>query len=219
MAQAPVRVRRREDRAAPARAGRRDRGGRPATAGTADEVRGRCAVVVRGGHEQLTAAGEHPHPGQAARTSADDHHPAALARAVPGFLDQADEHVSRLGFDGNELCAAFGPTDCQIHQVAAHVQLSEGADAVAVAADIPAAFLADLPRERRAHLLTDRAIGEKQAGLRTEAVATLLTAEEEAPEEVVCRPRTRQLVEALRLPPQPGPGSSPGSMAAGTPPV
>ncbi|MEW2120267.1 hypothetical protein AB0945_34835 [Streptomyces sp. NPDC005474] len=52
---------------------------------------------------------------------------------------------------------------------------------MAVAADIPGAALADLPRERRAHLLTDRAIGEKQAGLRTEAVTTLLQAEEEAP--------------------------------------
>ncbi|WP_331720645.1 helix-turn-helix domain-containing protein (plasmid) [Streptomyces sp. NBC_01178] len=136
---------------------------------------------------------------QAAAAEADDHSPTALARAVPGFLDQADEHADHLGFDGNELWTSFGPTNCKLYRVAAHVQLSEGADAVAVAADIPHASLADLPRERRAHLLTDRAIGEKQAGLRTEAVATLLKAEEEAPEEVLCRPRTKQLVEDLRL--------------------
>ncbi|MFF1360950.1 hypothetical protein [Streptomyces sp. NPDC058297] len=56
---------------------------------------------------------------------------------------------------------SFGPTNCALYRVAAHVQLSEGegADAVAVAAGISAA---DLPRERRAHLLTGRAIGEKQ---------------------------------------------------------
>ncbi|MGH8922882.1 MAG: helix-turn-helix domain-containing protein, partial [Actinomycetes bacterium] len=136
---------------------------------------------------------------QAAAAEADDHSPTALARAVPGYLDQADEHADHLGFDGNELWTSFGPTNCKLYRVAAHVQLSEGADAVAVAADIPGAALADLPRERRAHLLTDRAIGEKQAGLRTEAVATLLKAEEEAPEEVLCRPRTKQLVEDLRL--------------------
>ncbi|GHA72039.1 transcriptional regulator [Streptomyces tauricus] len=136
---------------------------------------------------------------QAAAAEADDHSPTALARVVPGFLDQADEHADHLGFDSNELWTSFGPTNCKLYRVAAHVQLSEGADAVAVAADIPGAALADLPRERRAHLLTDRAIGEKQAGLRTEAVATLLKAEEGAPEEVVCRPRTKQLVEDLRL--------------------
>ncbi|MFL4909509.1 hypothetical protein ACJ6WF_41615 [Streptomyces sp. MMS24-I2-30] len=136
---------------------------------------------------------------QAAAAEADDHSPARHARSATGFLDEADEHAGRLGFDGNELWTSFGPTNCKLYRVAAHVQLSEGADAVAVATGIPATALADLPRERRAHLLTDRAHGEKQAGLRAQAVTTLLEAEEEAPEEVLCRPRTRQLVEDLRL--------------------
>ncbi|WP_331721789.1 helix-turn-helix domain-containing protein (plasmid) [Streptomyces sp. NBC_01102] len=136
---------------------------------------------------------------QAAAAEADDHSPDALARAVPGFLDQADEHAERLGRDDNLLWTSFGPTNCALYRVAAHVQLSEGADAVAVAADIPAVSLAGLPRERRAHLLTDRAIAEKQAGQREDAVDTLLDAEKLAPEEVVCRPRTKRLVEDLRL--------------------
>ena len=136
---------------------------------------------------------------QAAAAEADDHHPAVLARAVPDFLDQADEHADQLGADGNLLWTSFGPTNCALYRVAAHVQLSEGADAVAVAAGIPTAALDNLPRERRAHLLTDRAMGEKQAGQRETAVDTLLRAEELAPEEVVCRPRTKRLVEDLRL--------------------
>lgn len=136
---------------------------------------------------------------QAAAAEADDHSPDTLARAVPGFLDQADEHAERLGRDDNLLWTSFGPTNCALYRVAAHVQLNEGADAVAVAADIPAASLAGLPRERRAHLLADRAIAEKQAGLREDAVDTLLDAEKLAPEEVVCRPRTKRLVEDLRL--------------------
>ncbi|MFC6370559.1 XRE family transcriptional regulator, partial [Nonomuraea thailandensis] len=136
---------------------------------------------------------------QAAAAEADDHSPGALARAVPGYLDQADEHAERLGRDDNLLWTSFGPTNCALYRVAAHVQLSQGADAVAVAADIPAASLAGLPRERRAHLLTDRAIAEKQAGQREDAVDTLLDAEKLAPEEVVCRPRTKRLVEDLRL--------------------
>lgn len=136
---------------------------------------------------------------QAAAAEADDRSPAALARAVPDFLDQADEHADRLGADRNELWTSFGPTNVALYRVAAHVQLSEGADAIAVAADIPALALTQLPRERRAHLLTDRAIAEKQAGHRETAVDTLLEAEELAPEEVVCRPRTKRLVEDLRL--------------------
>jgi transcriptional regulator with XRE-family HTH domain len=136
---------------------------------------------------------------QAAAAEADDDRPDVLARAVPGFLDQADEHAERLGRDDNLLWTSFGPTNVALYRVAAHVQLSEGADAVAVAADIQAVSLAALPRERRAHLLTDRAIAEKQAGLREDAVDTLLEAEDLAPEEVVCRPRTKRLVEDLRL--------------------
>ncbi|MFD7867590.1 helix-turn-helix domain-containing protein [Streptomyces sp. NPDC059783] len=136
---------------------------------------------------------------QATAAEADDDRPDVLARAVPGFLDQADEHAARLGHDDNLLWTSFGPTNCGLYRVAAHVQLSEGADAVAVAAGIPALALAGLPRERRAHLLTDRAIAEKQAGLRSDAVDTLLEAEGLAPEEVVCRPRTKRLVEDLRL--------------------
>ncbi|MEU2098721.1 helix-turn-helix transcriptional regulator [Streptomyces globisporus] len=136
---------------------------------------------------------------QAAVAEADDRSPDAAARMVPVLLDEADEHAARLGADCNELWTSFGATNCGLYRVAAHVQLCAGPDAVAVAKDIPAAGLEALPRERRAHLLTDRARGETQAGMREEAVATLLEAEALAPEEVVCRPRTKALVEDLRL--------------------
>lgn len=136
---------------------------------------------------------------QAAVAEADDHSPDAAARAVPVFLDEADEYAAQLGADGNELWTSFGATNCGLYRVAAHVQLCAGADAVAVAKEIPAAGLEALPRERRAHLLTDRARAETQAGMREQAVTTLLQAEALAPEEVRCRPRTKALVEDLRL--------------------
>ncbi|MFE2314134.1 helix-turn-helix domain-containing protein [Streptomyces sp. NPDC059441] len=135
----------------------------------------------------------------AAAAEADDRHPERHARRVPDFLGEADDHAGRLGGDANHLYTAFGPTNVALYRVAAHVQLSEGADAVAVAAGIPDPAFDALPRERRAHLLADRARAETQAGLREDAVATLLEAEELAPEEVRCRPRTRALVEDLRL--------------------
>ena len=136
---------------------------------------------------------------QAAAAEADDKNTAALARAVPDFLDQADEHAARLGGDGNRLWTSFGPTNVALYRVAAHVQLSEGADAVAVAAGIPTPARNALPRERRAHLLTDLAHGQAQAGSRDAAVDTLLTAERLAFEEVVRRPRTKRLVEDVLL--------------------
>lgn len=136
---------------------------------------------------------------QAAAAEADDRRFAALARKVPDHLAAAAEHAERLGRDDNRLWTSFGPTNVQLYEVAAHVQLSEGADAIAVAAGIPVAAVASLPRERRAHLLTDRAHGETQAGLHEKAVDTLLEAERLAPEEVLCRPRSRALVEDLRL--------------------
>jgi hypothetical protein len=131
----------------------------------------------------------------------DDRRVAHDARAVPELLEQADEHAAELGDagDGNALFTAFSGTNVKLYQVAAHVQLSEGADAVAVALKITDDARAALPRERRAHHLADLARAYTQAGQREKAVDTLLDAEKEAEEEVHCRPRTRQLVDDLRL--------------------
>lgn len=136
---------------------------------------------------------------------------ASSSRPVAEFLDQADEHAGELGYDSNRMWTAFGPTNVSLYRVAAHVQLSEGADAIAVALTIPKPAQAALPRERRAHHLADLARAYMQAGRREEAVTELLRAEAEAEEEVRCRPRTRDLVEDLRLL---GVGNSTGRLQA-----
>lgn len=118
--------------------------------------------------------------------------------AVPDLFDQAAENADQLGRDDNRLWTAFGPTNVALYRVAAHVQLSAGADAIAVAAAVPAPARDAMPRERRAHFLTDLAHAYIQAGRRESAVDTLLAAEREVKEEVTCRPRTKQLVENLR---------------------
>ncbi|MER7688673.1 helix-turn-helix transcriptional regulator [Streptomyces sp. NPDC097610] len=129
----------------------------------------------------------------------DDRRAAEETRAVPELLDQAKEYATELGGDGNALFTAYGPTNVKLYRIATHVQLSQGADAVAVATDISGDARATLPRERRAHFLADLARAYTQAGQREDAVNTLLDAEKEAKEEVLCRPRTRQLVDDLRL--------------------
>jgi hypothetical protein len=100
---------------------------------------------------------------------------------------------------GARTWTSFGATNNSLYRVAASVQLSDGEDAVTVAADISAPARAALPRERRAHHLVDLARAYQQVGQRETAVDTLLEAEREAKEEVLCRPRTRQLVDDLRL--------------------
>ncbi|MGW8378052.1 helix-turn-helix transcriptional regulator [Streptomyces sp. ODS28] len=131
--------------------------------------------------------------------------------SVPGLLDAAGESADRLATDGNALWTAFGPTNVRIHRVSALVRLHDGADAVAAAMQIPPPDRQALPRERRAHHLVDVARGLIQSGRRAEAVAKLLEAEREAPEEVHCRPRSKQLVEDLRLL---GAGSAEGQLRA-----
>ncbi|MFB9594042.1 helix-turn-helix domain-containing protein [Streptomyces racemochromogenes] len=137
---------------------------------------------------------------QASAAGLDDRRAADAARAVPSLLDEAAEHAAQLGGDGlNCLFTAFGPTNVKLYRLAAHVKLYEGAAGVAVAQAVTADARAALPRERRAHLLTDLAHAHMQAGARETAVDTLLDAEREAKEEVRRRPRTHQLVEDLRL--------------------
>lgn len=138
---------------------------------------------------------------QATAATLTDRRAPVAARTVPDLLDQAGEHAARLppDADGNALFTAFSSTNVALYRLATHVKLYEGAAGAAVAQAITADDRAALPRERRAHLLTDLAHAYTQAGQREKAVDTLLDAEREAPEEVLGRPRTHQLVQDLRL--------------------
>ncbi|KJY31625.1 helix-turn-helix domain-containing protein [Streptomyces katrae] len=150
---------------------------------------------------------------QATAATLTDRRAPSAARQVPDLLAQADEHARQLppDADGNALFTAFNTTNVSLYRLAAHVKLYEGEAGAAVAQAITADQRAALPRERRAHLLTDLAHAYTQAGNRQKAVDTLLDAEREAPEEVLGRPRTHQLVEDLRLL---GAGSAEGRLRA-----
>ncbi len=107
----------------------------------------------------------------------------SVARHVP---DQANHY--RL---------SFGPTNVELHHVAALVSLGEGGLAVEVAARIDEAGIGMLRRERRATYLIDIARGYSQWGRRDEALEKLLEAEVLAPREVNCRPVARSTIENL----------------------
>ncbi|MEV5905415.1 helix-turn-helix transcriptional regulator [Streptomyces sp. NPDC052127] len=138
---------------------------------------------------------------QATAADRPDVRAASAGRAVPALLDQADEHAEQLGDDGdgNALFSAFGAANVALYRLATHVRLAEGAKGVTVALSMTPGEVGSLPRERRAHRLADLAHAYTLAGERERAVEALLDAEEEAEQEVVARPRTRQLVQDLSL--------------------
>lgn len=102
-----------------------------------------------------------------------------------------------LGADRNENWSAFGSTNVRVHKVSALADMQSGGMVIEAARAIPYGDLLRLPRERRASHLIDVTRGYLQWGKREEAAATLLDADQLAPEEVRCRQLTRLVITDL----------------------
>jgi transcriptional regulator with XRE-family HTH domain len=116
------------------------------------------------------------------------------AAGVRSLLASAARIAAELPADSNEAWSAFNSTNVKLYGVAAYVALGDGAAAVSAATRISQDDLANLPRERRAHFMTDLATGHALTGALDSALLVLLAAERLAPEEVHCRASTRALV-------------------------
>lgn len=107
------------------------------------------------------------------------------------YLNEANEAAQRLGVDGNHLWMAFGPTNVAIHRVNTSMELGD----VQVALDLgPDLDTSALPAERRVRHLLEVARAFNLTGRRDAAVATVLDAEQLAPEQVRHHYLSRQLV-------------------------
>jgi transcriptional regulator with XRE-family HTH domain len=107
------------------------------------------------------------------------------------FLDAADESARRLGRDANHLWTAFGPTNVAIHRVATAAELGD----VQVALDLgPRIDTTPVPIERRVRHALEVARAYNKRNLVDQAQATLLDAEQMAPEQVRYHFLSRQLV-------------------------
>ena len=137
---------------------------------------------------------------QATAADLNDVRAASAGRAVPGLLDEAGKHAKQLGDegDGNALYSAFSKANVALYRLATHVRLAQGAEGVAVALSMTPPDVASLPRERRAHRLTDLAHAYTLAGERERAVDMLLNAETEVEQEVRRR-ENLQLIQTLGL--------------------
>ncbi|MGI5470264.1 helix-turn-helix domain-containing protein [Streptomyces sp. CA-132043] len=107
------------------------------------------------------------------------------------FLREADETAQRLGADANHMWTAFGPTNVAIHRVATAGELGD----LQIAADLGLRIdTSGLPVERRVRHSLEVARALSAWNRTDEALATLLNAEQTAPEQVRHHYLSRELV-------------------------
>jgi hypothetical protein len=102
-------------------------------------------------------------------------------QATRRTLDQARQIAARVGPGRNDYDTEFGPTNVELHAVAAAVDLGDAGEALDLARQIDAACLSP---ERQSRLHLDLARAHLQRRHLGEAVGALLDAERAAPEQV-----------------------------------
>jgi len=129
---------------------------------------------------------------------------AAVASARQGDESEAWEILGEaraasllLGADHADWYAIFGPTNVAIHGVQVAVELGDGKSAVQRGERLNTDRLPASLLERRAQLLIDMARGHALTGNDSDALATLLRAEQTAPQEVAMNTDVHRLTEGL----------------------
>src|SRR5439155_20411249 len=113
------------------------------------------------------------------------------------LLGEARAAGRLLGGDYADIHTIFGPTNVAVHAVQVAVELGNGRDAVERAQRVePDRFPASL-LERRGQFLIDMAQGYALVRQDSQATATLLRAEQTAPQEVRFNSAVHQLVRPL----------------------
>lgn len=107
------------------------------------------------------------------------------------FLREADDAAQRLGTDANHMWTAFGPTNVAVHCVATAGELGD----IQIAADLGQRVdTSSLPVERQVRHGLEVARALSAWNRTDEALATLLEAEQAAPEQVRHHYLSRELV-------------------------
>ena len=117
------------------------------------------------------------------------------AEAARSHLDIAQAAAGVIGEDREYYYTSFGPSNCRIHEVAAMVELGDGAAAVAAAKDwVPPA---GLPAERASHHFIDLARAQVWERDFSGAVDSLMTARRIAPQHTRSHPYAKACVEMV----------------------
>ena len=112
-------------------------------------------------------------------------------------VGEAKAAARRLGTDHADLHTIFGPTSLAIQGVQVAAELGDGREVLRRARFVEPTRLPPYLLERRTHLLIDVARGHAHRADDPAAVATLLEAEQLAPEEVRYNPLASELVIVL----------------------
>lgn len=116
------------------------------------------------------------------------------SRTAARHLAMASRLASQLGGDRNDYGTEFGPTNVEVHAVAISVELGNGREALNRAERVDTT---PLSRERRTRYLIDVARAHVLTRSPRDAVATLLAAEQIAPEELSDLPLVAQVIESI----------------------
>lgn len=123
------------------------------------------------------------------------------AGAARTHLAIAQAAAGAIGEDREYYYTSFGPSNCKIHEVAAMVELGDGAAALTAAKDW--APPVGLPAERASHHFIDLARAQVWERDFTGAISSLLNARRIAPQHTRAHPYAKACVESvLRLAPR-----------------
>ncbi|WP_432571590.1 helix-turn-helix domain-containing protein [Kineococcus sp. SYSU DK005] len=112
-------------------------------------------------------------------------------REARARLALVEQHASRIGADTNHLWSAFGPTNVAVHRVSVAMEVGD----VQIAADLgPRVDTRALPVERRVRHSLEVARAFTALNRPDEALGILLSAEQDAPEQVRYHFLSRELV-------------------------
>jgi transcriptional regulator with XRE-family HTH domain len=107
------------------------------------------------------------------------------------FLRRADALAAALGQDANYVWTAFGPTNVAMHRVTVAAELGDVRQAAELGKQLD---VSRLPRERRVRHQLEVARALSRIARQDEALATVLSAEQAAPEQVRRHFLTHELV-------------------------
>lgn len=111
--------------------------------------------------------------------------------ATLGFLQQAESAAEKLGYDGNLMWTAFGPTNVQIHRVSTAMELGNLSQALALG---PRVDPSPLPIERQVRHYLEVARAYSAQNDRDSSLGLILKAEHLAPEQVRHHSLSRDVV-------------------------
>jgi transcriptional regulator with XRE-family HTH domain len=144
------------------------------------------AHLAKPSETMLSVYGAHMLAGSMAAARNDDR------ATVRDFLNAAEGASRRLGRDRNKLWTAFGPTNVAIHKVSTAMELGD----VQIAIDLgPSLDTSAVPTERRVRHALEVSRALSTSNKRDEALATVLDAEQLAPEQVRYHFLSRHLVQ------------------------